>query len=437
MTTVRAGSERVALKRVVQVMPSNVDKHSVEGEQPVRLCNYVDVYKNDRVTNDIDYMHATASDAQVERFTLRAQDVVITKDSEEPTDIGVPAFVPEDMPGVVCGYHLAVLRPDLAKLHGGFLTWWLRSAEVHAYFSTAATGISRYALSVNDIGMTPVYRPPLGEQQRIANFLDEQTARIDALIAEKERLLEILKEQQYSYSSALMTRGMNPSAAMKKTSFPELGPVPTHWAVKRLKFLGEVRSGIAKGKDFGGAETVSLPYLRVANVQDGYVDLSEVLEIEVAASDVPRYLLRKGDVLMNEGGDNDKLGRGTVWQGELEPCVHQNHVFAVRLLDSSLAEWVARFTSTDAARAYFFLRGKQSTNLASINQSNVRELPVPMPPAGEREAILSELSRFASASEELCEHALAHIDRLREYRSSLISAVVTGKCGLDVLRPAA
>lgn len=336
--------------------------------------------------------------------------------------------------GVITSAYVTVVPgTDLSPRFAHYL---LHGYDLAKVFYRMGGGL-RQTMKFSDLKRMPVVVPPRTVQDRIANFLDEQTARIDALIAEKERLLKILKEQQYSYSSALMTRGMNPSAAMEKTSFPELGPVPTHWAVKRLKFLGEARSGIAKGKDFGDAETVSLPYLRVANVQDGYVDLSEVLEIEVAASDVLRYLLRKGDVLMNEGGDNDKLGRGTVWQGEIEPCVHQNHVFALRLFDSSLAEWVARFTSTDAARAYFFLRSKQSTNLASINQSNVRELPVPMPPAGEREAILSELSRFASASEELCEHALAHIDRLREYRSSLISAAVTGKCGLDVLRPPA
>jgi type I restriction enzyme S subunit len=304
------------------------------------------------------------------------------------------------------------------------------STKTGAIHSTAATGISRYALSVNDIGMTPLRLPSLQQQRRIASFLDEQTARIDALIAEKGALIGKLQEQQYSYASQLLARGLNPSVLLTPTSFPEIGAVPAHWDVKRLKFLGEVRSGIAKGKDLGDAKCVQLPYLRVANVQDGYVDLTEVLEIEVATSDVARYLLQKGDVLMNEGGDNDKLGRGTVWQGQIDPCVHQNHVFAVRLFDTSLAEWVAKFTSTDAARTYFYLRSKQSTNLASINQSNVRELPVPMPPAEERLAILAELNRFTSAAEQLRDHVRAHLERLREYRASLISAAVTGQ--LDI-----
>ncbi len=281
-----------------------------------------------------------------------------------------------------------------------------------------------------------IWCPEPSQQASIANFLDEQTARIDALIAEKEQLLEKLKEQRYSYASQLMTRGLDLTSSTQQTSFPELGVIPAHWDVKRLKFLGEVRSGVAKGKDLGDVDTVSLPYLRVANVQDGYVDLAEVLEIEVAAADAARYLLKTDDVLMNEGGDNDKLGRGTVWQGQIDPCIHQNHVFAVRLTEPALAEWVAKFTSTDAARTYFFLRSKQSTNLASINQTNVRELPVPMPPAHERASILKELNRFTSAVEHLQLHATSHIARLREYRSSLISAAVTGQLDLSTFKKA-
>lgn len=282
---------------------------------------------------------------------------------------------------------------------------------------------------LNERGWLPVK----SEQELIANFLDKQTARIDALIAEKERLVESLRAFQFSHSSNLMTRGLNASTAFKKSTYPELVELPSHWKVKRLKVLGEVRSGVAKGKDLGERATVLLPYLRVANVQDGYVDLTEVSEIEVPESEATRYLLRKGDVLMNEGGDNDKLGRGAVWQGRIEPCIHQNHVFAVRLHDTSLAEWVSRFTSTDAARTYFFLRSKQSTNLASINQSNVRELPIPMPPEAERTAILAELDRSAKATTDLIDHAVEHITRLREYRSSLISAAVTGQLDVSTL----
>ncbi len=343
------------------------------------------------------------------------------------------------------GHQEGIVSPDysvftpIARIDARFFTYLFKTDLYAGVFEQLARGMGTAFLRLNtdEFGAVDVPRPSFAEQERIANFLDEQTARIDALIAEKELLLERLSEQRYSYASQLMTKGLDSTVRMKRTSFPELGLIPSHWDVKRLKFLGEVRSGVAKGKDLGQVEKVALPYLRVANVQDGYVDLSEVLEIEVAASDADRYLLKVGDVLMNEGGDNDKLGRGTVWQGQIDPCIHQNHVFAVRLNDAEHSEWVAKFTSTDAARTYFFLRSKQSTNLASINQTNVRELPVPMPPEQERARILEELNRFTSAVDQLTAHAQEHVAHLREYRSSLISAAVTGQLDLSTFKAAA
>ena len=200
-----ASWRKLSLKRVAEIMPSNVDKHSIEGELPVRLCNYVDVYNNDRIDDSIDFMVATASEAQIARFTLKAQDVLVTKDSEEPSDIGIPAFVPQDMPGIVCGYHLAVIRPDLMRVHGAFLHWALQSTEVQAYYETAAQGISRYALGINDRGMTPLHLPDRAEQTRIANFLDERTAQIDDLRSHCREHIALLREYRSSLISAAVT----------------------------------------------------------------------------------------------------------------------------------------------------------------------------------------------------------------------------------------
>ena len=338
-----------------------------------------------------------------------------------------------------------IVSPDyavfrvIANIDPRFFTYLFKTDLYAGVFGQLARGMGTAFLRLNtdDFGGVDVPLPTYGDQKRISNFLDDKTARIDALIAEKGLLVERLREYQYSYASTLMTHGLNSRAELIDTSFPEIGKVPKGWTVERLKFLGEVRSGVAKGKDLGERNTVTLPYLRVANVQDGYVDLTHVYDIEVAASEAPRYFLRKNDVLMNEGGDNDKLGRGAVWQGQIDPCIHQNHVFAVRLNDPGLAEWVSCFTSTDAARTYFFLRSKQSTNLASINQSNVLELPVPMPPPEERKELLTELQRSANATTMLVEHAIEHISRLREYRSSLISAAVTGQMEPGVTEVAA
>ncbi len=368
------------------------------------------------------------------KYSLRSGDILVCEGGE----VGRAALW-SGVDNGECYFQKALhrLRPlDEQRESNRFMFYALRAAAEHNAYGYGGKATIAH-LPAEAFRRIRFPWPPKEEQERLADFLDAQTTQIDALIAEKEDLIKKLSEYQYSITSKLMTQGLTDTGSLVQTSFPELGSLPSHWTVKRLKFLGEVRSGIAKGKDHGERETVSLPYLRVANVQDGYVDLTEVLEIEVGVQEVERFLLKKGDVLMNEGGDNDKLGRGTVWEGQIEPCVHQNHVFAVRMFDICLAEWVARFTSTDAARTYFFLRSKQSTNLASINQSNVRELPVPMPPAEERKAILNEIGRSAKATADLVEHVKVHINRLKEYRASLISHAVTGQLDLDAFREAA
>ena len=172
--------------------------------------------------------------------------------------------------------------------------------------------------------------PPREDQDAIADFLDRETAQIDALIAKQERLIAVLQEKRQALISHAVTKGLNPDAPMKDSGVEWLGEVPAHWKVKRLKHIASIQTGVAKGRDLSGQETIQVSYMRVANVQDGYLDLADVATIEIARSELDRYRLQPGDVLMNEGGDNDKLGRGAIWHGQIDPCIHQNHVFAVR-----------------------------------------------------------------------------------------------------------
>ena len=209
-----------------------------------------------------------------------------------------------------------------------------------------------------------------------------------------------------------------------------LGEIPAHWVVGPLRWYATIQGGVAKGKSYSGDTlTVDLPYLRVANVQDGHVDLSSVNTVTVALSEVDRYRLQPGDVLMNEGGDNDKLGRGTVWEGEIADCLHQNHVFAIRPNPHLLPYWLSMFTRSSAARPYFYLYSKQSTNLASISSSNVMSCLLPLPPTGEQRQILSFLSHETARIDALVEEQQCLIELLKEKRQAVISHAVTK--GLD------
>lgn len=175
--------------------------------------------------------------------------------------------------------------------------------------------------------------------------------------------------------------------------------IPVKWKKLPLHEVANVQTGLAKGKkDIKNPRT--LPYLRVANVQDGYLDLSLIKSIEVEESNIDRYLLKPGDVLLTEGGDFDKLGRGAIWQGEINPCLHQNHIFVVRPKDKSLMpQFLSFLTGSAYGKAYFLKCSKQSTNLASINSTQLKEFPVLLPPLTEQKKIVEAANVWNSAIE--------------------------------------
>jgi type I restriction enzyme S subunit len=413
------------LKRICRVFPSNVDKKSVEGETAVLLCNYTDVYYNDRIVAGMEFMPATATDDQIAKFTLRAGDTIITKDSETADDIAVAAFIPNDLPGVVCGYHLSMVRP-LEGIDGAFVKRLFDSTYAKSCFAVRANGLTRVGLSQYELDNVDMPVPPSTEQTAIASFLDRETAKIDGLIAEQQRLIELLQEKRQAVISHAVTKGLNPDALMKDSGIEWLGEVPEHWEVIPLKRVADIQTGVAKGKNNSGKTTISVPYLRVANVQDGYLDLSEVTALDIPADELDRYALRAGDVLMNEGGDFDKLGRGCIWEGQLNPCISQNHVFAVRPRRIS-SQWLNAITGSGYAQFYFMSRSKQSTNLASISSTNLMELPVILPPNEEQAGILAFMARQTSLFASLTTEATQAITLLQERRAALISAAVTGQ----------
>jgi type I restriction enzyme S subunit len=214
---------------------------------------------------------------------------------------------------------------------------------------------------------------------------------------------------------------------MKDSGVKWLGDIPEHWEAMPLKRKAQVRGGVTKGRKLDKQETIELPYLRVANVQDGHIDLSEISYIEILHDEIERYSLRNGDVLMNEGGDNDKVGRGAVWKAEIDPCLHQNHVFAVRPNDIRISSWITSLTSSSYAKFYFFSRAKQSTNLASISSANVRFFPAVFPPEIERKKIIEYISKSTIDIDQQKAKVKEAIALLKEYRTALITNAVTGK----------
>jgi type I restriction enzyme S subunit len=191
------------LKSVANLAVSNVDKKSYDGQVPVRLCNYTDVYYNRRVTSQLDFMEATADAQQVQRLTLRAGDVLITKDSETADDIAVPALVQENLPGVVLGYHLALLRPT--SVSGAFLYWAIRSRRCRDAFSLAASGVTRVGLRQDAMGRVPIPAVPSAMQSDVTDAIEREVGLAEDVVRKSSAQTNLLRERRQALITAAVT----------------------------------------------------------------------------------------------------------------------------------------------------------------------------------------------------------------------------------------
>jgi type I restriction enzyme S subunit len=394
------------LKHVAHLLVSNVDKKALDNEVPVRLCNYVDVYNHDDITADLEFMEATATPEQVRRFSLHGGDVAFTKDSETAEDIGVPAFVPESLPGVVYGYHLAIARADPVVASGRYLFWALSSNVAREHFAVAATGVTRFGLRQDDMGNVRLPIPPLPEQRTIADFLDRETARIDALIAAKRRMIDLVEARYRSLVSALTDQGP-PIRVRHVTSLRTSGP--RGWAER----VGE------SGR----------PFIRSANLQRDAIDLRADNLVFVNAPETieaARSRTRQGDVLIGITGAN------TGWVARvtagLDGGYVSQHVAILRPRDV-VPDWLAY--SLFSERSQQQLLGSQyGGTKQQLGLEDLADLSIGDPP---REAQVEAVNRIeaSTAWRELLSRGLLHqIDLLAERRQALITVAVTGELGV-------
>ncbi len=299
--------------------------------------------------------------------------------------------------------------------------------------------------------------PPLPEQRRIVARIEELFTKLDAGIEALNKVKTQLKRYRQSVLKAAFEGSLTvawreahkgelePASALlekikaeraKSGKYKETTPLdtaglpelPEGWVWTNLSTVAQIKGGVAKGeKRPRDQRTRLVPYLRVANVQRGFLDLTEIKEIEATEGDICELRLLPGDVLLNEGGDRDKLGRGWVWKGEIAECIHQNHVFRARLYDQRLSPVFVSFYTNSLGQAYMFSQGKQTTNLASINMTKLAQLPIPLPSLMEQHKIVEEIDRcfsIADQVEKTVEHGLKQADRLRQ---SILKSAFEGK----------
>jgi type I restriction enzyme, S subunit len=340
--------------------------------------------------------------------------------------IGRCTFVPKGFGEGNVNQHVCIIRPS-ARLDHQYLSYCLAAPWGQDQILSGFTGASRQGLGQRELGEIQVPFPPFPEQKRIVTYLDASCAAIDAAVAAKRRQIETLDGIRKITIQRAVTRGIEEHPKLRETGNVWMEKVPSNWELVSLKRISAVQTGLTLGKVYEG-HLVERPYLRVANVQDGHLDLNEVTTIEVSEEVAQRVTLRAGDVLMTEGGDLDKLGRGTIWSGEIEDCLHQNHIFAVRCFKHKLLpRFLAFLTASQYGRDYFEATGKRTTNLASTNSTKVGLFPIPRPSTKEQHVISDFLDARLAHIGKIVNGIEFQIVTLNLYRKSLIHECVTGQ----------
>ena len=413
------------LKHACEVFPSNVDKHSRDDEPAVKLCNYTDVYYNERITADMPFMSATASPDQIERFTLQAGDSIVTKDSETADDIAIGAYVPQDLPGVICGYHLSMIRPR-GDTCGAFVKRVFDSIYAKACVAVAANGLTRVGLGQYALDNLEFPFPPSSEQVAIADFLDRETAKIDALVEEQKRLIELLKEKRQAVISQAVTKGLDLNVPMKDSGVEWLGNIPAHWQTTRL-------ANLFKDTDERGSE--DLPVLTVS-IHDG------VSDNELDEADMDRKVTRSDDKTKYKRVEPADLVYNMMraWQGGFGTVTVKGMVSPAYVVARPRSKFPTAFIEstlrTQNAIEEMRVRSRGVTDFRlRLYWEEFKEIVVPLPPVDEATAILAYLNDASIRAAETITVAEDCISILIERRSALISAAVTGKIDVRDLVP--
>ncbi len=261
------------------------------------------------------------------------------------------------------------LKVDTARFDSVFILNAINSPQFRSSAEAVSVGSTRKRIGLTTLKGLTIYAPPLPEQKKIAEILSG----IDRAIAKL-----IYKSQKLDALQASLTEEFVQELQGKMD-------------LAELQEYAEVRTGVAKNAKSEGDMT-EMPYMRVANVQDGYLDLSEIKTISIDRGRIQRYLLQAGDVLINEGGDLDKVGRGVIWRGVIKECLHQNHVFAVRCSERLTPEFLSLLLKSAYSKNYFLGCAKQTTNLASINSTQLKQFPIPVPDLRSQEQFISHIT---------------------------------------------
>ena len=406
------------LRAVARCVVSNVDKILREYETPVRLCNYTDVYNNEFITLDHDFMVGTATEAEIGKFGLSVGDVIITKDSESWNDIGVPALVTQASEDLVCGYHLALIRPLKRWIHGPFLLRCFQAPAVRVQLELAARGVTRFGITRPKISSVRLPVPPLAQQRVVADYLDCKTGQLDALIAEKEQVLKLLAERRRAIIARAVTRGLDPDAPFRDSGVSWMGEIPEHWDTERARWLFTERD---QRSATGEEELLTVSHLTGVTPRS----LKNVNMFEAATKKGYKVCIT-GDLVVN-----------TMWawmgamgvaqmNGIVSPAYN---VYEPRArLDPGYVAALTRLP-VFAQEVTRYSKGVWSSRLR-LYPREFFSISLPVPPLAEQREVAAYVDRCTAKLEQLHAAVQSTIALLKERRVALVSAAVSGHLDL-------
>ena len=414
------------LKHISSVQFSSVDKHTVDEENSVRLCNYTDVYNSDEITEAMDFMEASATRSEIERFRLKKGDVLITKDSESWEDIAVPAIVKSDMQDVLCGYHLAQIRAFQGISFGDYLFREFSSRGINDQYMVESTGVTRFGLGKYSLDNGLFAVPSIDEQKAITRFLDRETARIDSLIDKKQRLIELLKERRTELITQAVTKGLDPKVPMKDSGVEWLGEIPSHWQVMNLKRSAKIKTGTTPpSENYEYYDDGTVPWFTPGDFTDNLnLTLPSKLITEKALLDNKARIFPQFSIfLVSIGASAGRIGLIS----QTSSCNQQiNSIsFHKHIYPKYGAYFLKSLEHVIYALAPF-------STLPIMDQDRTGNLFVLIPTIEEQHKISRFLDQETARIDSIIAKTTESIEKLKEYRSALISAAVTGK--VDVRR---
>lgn len=426
------------IRNAAEMRVSNVDKHTKDEEHPVRLCNYVDVYKNDRINDSITFMRATATTEEIERFRIQVGDVLITKDSEAWNDIGVPALVEQSADDLICGYHLALLRPRDGLLRGGYLFRVLQSKPVAYQFHVEANGVTRHGLSHSAIKSIWLPCPPLAEQESIVRFLDHADRLIRRYIRAKKKLIALLNEQKQAIIHQAVTRGLDPNVKLKPSGVDWLGDIPEHWEIRRLRTLvRHIDQGVSPQAEAQLSDEKTWGVLKAGCVNHGTFRPTEHKRLPVNFEIDTNIVIKTGDVLVSRAcGSPHLVGSVARVTPNNYNLILSDKTFRLIFKEPDLVDFLVTAMNAPYYRRQVRLAISGAEGLANnLPLSSLRDFLFFVPPPNEALRIHEALSKDLNQIQQTLEKAEREIVLLQEFRTRLIADTVTGK--LDVREAAA